>query len=347
MRIRIRGPEGASTLTLLDESTIADLMGQIRIHTGIANFDVKYGFPPKSLHLERRDSSELLSKLDIKLDGEQLTVSPTTNVSENSSESYKDVAQQKALAEAKNFFRFVGSSAPHMSTSNPATLDKRLLDEVPEVPMPSRGATVVLRVMPDDNSCLFRAVGAAVLPGVDQSMPELRSLIASTIQEERHIYTSVVLEKSPDDYCRWIQTLEAWGGAIELGILAKHFEIEICSIDVESLRIDKFNEGRSTRCIIVYSGIHYDTIAQSPSYPPHLRSHASPDLDQRTWDSHDSEILSKAMELCRILHSKHYYSNTRSMRIRCNTCGAIFHGEQAAAQHAQQIGHSDMSQINN
>lgn len=347
MRIRIRGPKGASTLTLLDEATIADLMGQIHIHTGIANFDVKFGYPPKSLHLEQRDPSELVSKLDIKLDGEQLTISPTTIVSESSNESYKDVAQQTSLAEAKNFFRFAGNLAPHNSSLDPTTSDKRLLDEVPEVPMPSRGATVVLRVMPDDNSCLFRAVGAAVLPGVDQSMPELRSLVASTIQEERHVYTDVVLEKSPDDYCRWIQTLEAWGGAIELGILAKHFEIEICSIDVESLRIDRYNEGRSTRCILVYSGIHYDTIAQSPSSPPHLRSHASPDLDQRTWDSHDSEILSKAMELCRILQAKHYYSNTRSMKIRCNTCGAIFYGEHSAAQHAQQIGHSDMSELNN
>jgi ubiquitin thioesterase OTU1 len=92
---------------------------------------------------------------------------------------------------------------------------------------------IVMRVMPDDNSCLFRAFGTAVLPGDDSSMPELRSLVASAIQSEPEVYTKVVLEQSPDDYCRWIQTQDAWGGAIELGILSKHFDIEICSLDVQ------------------------------------------------------------------------------------------------------------------
>lgn len=87
--------------------------------------------------------------------------------------------------------------------------------------------------MPDDNSCLFRAFGTAVLPGDDQTMPELRSLVASAIHAEPELYTKVVLEQNPDDYCRWIQTPDAWGGAIEMGILAKHFDMEICSIDVQ------------------------------------------------------------------------------------------------------------------
>jgi len=87
--------------------------------------------------------------------------------------------------------------------------------------------------MPDDNSCLFRAFGTAVVPGDDLTMPELRSLVAGAIQAESDVYTKVVLEQSPDDYCRWIQTSDAWGGALEMGILAKHFDIEICSIDVK------------------------------------------------------------------------------------------------------------------
>jgi hypothetical protein len=64
-------------------------------------------------------------------------------------------------------------------------------------------------------------------------MPELRSLVASAIQGDPETYTKVVLEQDPDDYCRWIQTTDAWGGAIEMGILSKHFDIEICSIDVK------------------------------------------------------------------------------------------------------------------
>lgn len=87
--------------------------------------------------------------------------------------------------------------------------------------------------MPDDNSCLFRAFGTAVLPGDDLSMPELRSIVASTIQSNPELYSKVVLEQEPDDYCRWIQTSDAWGGAIEMGILAEAFDMEVVCIDVQ------------------------------------------------------------------------------------------------------------------
>ena len=203
-----------------------------------------------------------------------------------------------------------------------------------------------MRVMPDDNSCLFRAFGTAVLPGDDASMPELRSLVASAIQSEPEVYTKVVLEQEPDDYCRWIQTQDAWGGAIELGILSKHFDIEICSLDVQSLRIDKFNEGASTRCILVYSGIHYDTIVQSPSDPPHTKATLPPDLDKRVWDQDDTEILVYAKELCKKLQAKHYFTDTGGMAIKCGVWGVVVYGQGQAGGHAEQTGHYDMAEIN-
>lgn len=64
-------------------------------------------------------------------------------------------------------------------------------------------------------------------------MHELRALIASYIKADPVKYTKVVLEKDPDKYCQWIQKEESWGGAIEMDILAKHYNVEICSIDVK------------------------------------------------------------------------------------------------------------------
>ena len=105
--------------------------------------------------------------------------------------------------------------------------------------------------MPDDNSCLFRAFGTAVLPGDDLTMTELRSLVASTIQEQPDVYPAVVLEKNPDEYCRWIQTEDAWGGGIEMIILSKHFDIEICSIDVQVSYHDLHPQSRSILLAII------------------------------------------------------------------------------------------------
>lgn len=72
----------------------------------------------------------------------------------------------------------------------------------------------------------------------------------------------------PAQYITAILKPLTWGGAIELGILAEHYRTEIASIDVETGRIDRFSppEGNSggMRCILVYSGIHYDAATLAP-----------------------------------------------------------------------------------
>ena len=98
-------------------------------------------------------------------------------------------------------------------------------------------------------------------------------------------------------------------------------------------------------CILVYSGIHYDTIVQSPSEPPHTNADNPPELDKRIWDSDDEYILSKSLELCRKLNEKHYYTDTGGMAIQCKECGVIIYGEKQAAGHAQQTGHYEMGEV--
>lgn len=71
----------------------------------------------------------------------------------------------------------------------------------------------------------------------------------------------------PSQYIATILKPTSWGGAIELGILAAHFRTEIASIDVETGRIDHFTPERVTggnRCVLVYSGIHYDAATLAP-----------------------------------------------------------------------------------
>lgn len=72
----------------------------------------------------------------------------------------------------------------------------------------------------------------------------------------------------PLQYMATILKPSTWGGAIELGILAAHFKTEIASIDVETGRIDHFSPpseaAGSMRCILIYSGIHYDAATLAP-----------------------------------------------------------------------------------
>ena len=238
MRVRIRGPGGQATISLPETATVGDLYSQIADHTSIASFDVKYGYPPKPLVLDAFEKSKQLAEIHLTLDGEQLIISektepinkhaaPTTERSESrgahAQPSPPNGTPTSSATTATSSFAFGNVGAKPLSLSQQPDKPEPLTGkpsspshETPEIPMPIHASTMVLRVMPDDNSCLFRAFNFAFLGGMD-NMHELRSVIAQAIQANRDKYTAVVLDKEPDEYCKWIQSQDAWGGGIELG----------------------------------------------------------------------------------------------------------------------------------
>ncbi|KAJ5116480.1 hypothetical protein N7456_000828 [Penicillium angulare] len=331
MRMRVRGPSGQSTVTLDESATVHDLQREIAQCTSLTSFDVKYGYPNlQPLELDQLESNQRISDIGINLNGEQLIV-----------------AQRETQREAQP--SSLPISQPGPASQQPAQqswisqTSQPSVDDPPEIASPDHAGTFVLRVMPDDNSCLFRAVGAAVMGDMD-TMVELRSIVAGSIQSNPDEYSEAILGKKPDAYCQWIQNEESWGGAIELKILSEYFNIEICSIDVQTLHIFQFNEGAPTRCIVVYSGIHYDVLALSPSTPPYTRANPLADGDTKIFESVDPVVLEKAKELCQILQSKHYYTDTSGFLVRCNTCGGTFTGEKGATKHASETGHYDFGE---
>ena len=356
---------GQAAISLSEIATIKDLRNRITEKTSISNFDLKYGYPPRPLSLDDHAETAKLSDIGVKLDGEQLIVSETTTSASRQVPSPNRPPKpldpghdQKSANGPRNLssavtpssfsFADVGTAPPSSTpkTNKPLSLSRRPTStslDAPELPLPSHASTLVLRIMPDDNSCLFRAFNTAFFGAMD-NMTELRSIVAQNIQANKDTYSAAVLDQQPDDYCRWIQTEDAWGGAIELDILSKHFNIEISSIDVQTLRTDRFNQGRPERCILVYSGIHYDAIALSPSDAPHTTAYAPPEFDTKVFDAHDLVVLETAIELCRVLQRKHYFTDTAAFSVRCNICGKMSVGEKGATEHAVATGHYDFGE---
>ncbi|KAJ4290960.1 ubiquitin-specific protease otu1 [Kalmusia sp. IMI 367209] len=322
IRIRLRAPNGQHTLTLPDTAAVSDLLSAISTATDLPLFELKWGFPPQPLDPSLYGLSTLLSDTDLKLNGAQIIV--LGHATGDPSEVQAQQSQEE------------GKSAP----LNLKSKQSEALKETPEVPLPSRGGTMVLRVMPDDNSCMFRALGTAVLSSSLDSMTELRSLVAQGIQADPDTYNEAVLDRKPDEYCKWISYSDSWGGGIELSILSKEFDVEICSINVQDLRVDSFNEGRPKRCILVYSGIHYDTIA----FVPNGSSMLDTEDDVKLFDSADNEYLEAAKLLCAELRKKHYYTDTKKFSIQCNDCGWKGMGETGATQHFQDTGHTNFGE---
>lgn len=330
MRIRVRGPNGTTTIALDPTAKVRDLRSEISQTTGLSAFDLKHGYPPQPFNLDAIDDNVALSDTGTKLDGEQLIVAEREMAS----------ALQHPLNNPPTT-----STAARLPTHNPPATPPtppNPANEPPEVPLPSHGATILLRVMPDDNSCLFRALSTAVLGPALDSMHELRSLVASAIAANPTVYTAAILDKEPEAYCRWIQTEQSWGGAIELQILAQHFGIEVASVSVKDGRIDFYNPGKEKRCILVFSGIHYDTVAMSGSDPPHTRADLPPEMDVKVFGREDEEVLQAALELGRLLKGRHYYTDTAKFALVCGQCGWKGRGEAEAVQHAKETGHRDL-----
>lgn len=338
MGLRIRGPSGQSTMTLTPQTTVKDLIEKIRNEQHISRPEIKIGYPPQPLALLDFPGHWLLKDIGVKLDNEQLTISDAEPPPALSVESVKLQVDQKKPENA---------AVPRSAGAVPKSMPKDYEMEPPETPLASHQGTLVLRIMPDDNSCMFRAFGFAFFGPDFDNMIELRSIVAQTIQANPTEYSAAVLDREPDVYCAEIQDPERWGGAIELGILAGHFGIEVSAIDVENDVVYRFGEKpvATRRCVLVYSGIHYDTVVLNRSLPPYRSANGPPEDDIKLFDSSDDSVLQGAMALCRVLRGRGYYTNSHTFDLLCNQCGARMKGERKATEHAMETGHYDMDQV--
>jgi ubiquitin thioesterase OTU1 len=134
-RIRLRAPNGQHTFSLDDTAAVSDLLTAITNATGLPLFELKWNFPPQPLDPSLYGMSTPLKDTDLKLNGAQIIVLAVATGDPSEVEQEEESSQ---------------------SQSAPLSLKRKqasALKDTPEVPVPDRGGTVVLRVMPDDNSC--------------------------------------------------------------------------------------------------------------------------------------------------------------------------------------------------
>jgi ubiquitin thioesterase OTU1 len=98
-----------------------------------------------------------------------------------------------------------------------------------------------------------------------------------------------------------------------------------------------------TRCILIYSGIHYDALAFSfiSSLPEadvtvfHLQAR------EPTYEG----VLAGAKGMVGKLKEAGYHVDTATFNIVCEVCGQGFVGEKEAVDHAGETGHTAFGQI--
>ncbi|KAK0610512.1 hypothetical protein B0T17DRAFT_593655 [Bombardia bombarda] len=310
IQIRLRAPSGQARLEVDDEATVSDLVKLIGEKTDLKRFSLKYGYPLKNLDISPESQSTAIVK-DLQLRGETIVVAPFDT----------DIAAPQPLA----------------AEQKPKLVPKGIEPDETSLEWPDRYGFIVLRVMPDDNSCMFTAFGGAL--HIDNPSVVLRRQVAEYILEHPEKYSKVILGAEPSLYVSRIRESDTWGGAIELSILSDIYSVEISSIDVKSLRVDQFGENKESRVIILYSGIHYDRIAfcTDLSYPV--------EGDVTIWPTKDEDVLKEAKRLAQRLQRLHYYTDTTDFVIKCGTCNWNGQGMIDAGKHQKETGHTDFREM--
>jgi len=281
---------------------------------------VKCGYPPRTLTL----IPELpVSSLGIEK-GDQLMVQET-----------KEPASRVAQAPSTS----IGGPPLQPQRSEPTINDvydaPRASDGSPDS-VPVSGGSLVHRIVPDDNSCLFSSVAIVFEQDMSQA-PKLRQVVADAIRADLVTWSEAVLGRPREEYISTILKPQTWGGAIELSIFSEHYGVEVCSIDVETGRVDRFGSDKNypSFCILLYSGIHYDAVTLAPI------PDAPPDFHETSFSRGNPDIMPAAEKLASKLRSRRAFTNTATFALRCGVCKQGLKGEKEARAHAQETGHTD------
>ncbi|CAK9020536.1 unnamed protein product [Durusdinium trenchii] len=208
-------------------------------------------------------------------------------------------------------------------------------------PVAAQG-TVLKRIIAADNSCLFNAFGY-VQEKLRDKAPSYRQLVAQRIKEDPERFSEAFLAKPNEEYCSWILKDQSWGGAIELSILAEHFQCEIAAYDICTKRRDLHGEGQGyrTRCMLIYDGIHYDALAlaKDPQAPE------AEDVTVFPAGGVAEVVDLKARALVEEQHQQRQFTDTGSFSLRCIDCQKGLKGEKEAEAHAQATGHTRFAEF--
>lgn len=215
-----------------------------------------------------------------------------------------------------------------------ATPPMQTLSTTTQLSTPKRD--MVIRVVPDDNSCLFRSVNALLSkPNTSTAVYALRQEVSLVVAGAPMLYNEAFLGRSNADYCAWIMSDSAWGGAIELSILAERFAVEIAAFDLKTMRLDRYGEGRGFGKVgyLVYDGIHYNYAAE-----------ARTGMDVTLFDVTDKVAMNAARAIAQKEHDGKKFTDTANFSLRCEDCGEKLTGERQASIHAQTTGHSNFAE---
>ncbi|TFK83502.1 OTU-domain-containing protein [Polyporus arcularius HHB13444] len=337
--IRLRHPKGVTTIQVdFTNATVQDLQQEIFAATEIppSQQELKAGYPPHPLTIV----PELpIDSLGLKT-GEQLVVTQRASAGHQAFQAPRSSPFPPPSPAAA----MTGLTASQVrDRPSPAPVTKPGAKGGGPDYVPTSNGYLIHRIVPDDNSCMFSSIALIFEQDMSKAQ-EIRKIVADAIRKDPVKWDESILGMPREQYIQTILKPSAWGGAIELAILAQHYNTEIASVDVETGRIDHFTPPPETdsgnRAIVIYSGIHYDATSVAPMLDAPDEFHQT----ILTKGKEDDEMLQAAKKLADALRAKRAYTNTATFELKCEICGQGLKGEKEARAHASETGHVEFGE---
>jgi len=326
--LRVRHENGQGVVRGLDPGdSVEKLLSHSLEVLGVGQIDMDgvkmlSGFPPKPLDISDRDRS--IDSLGVR-NGDTIifqNLKPSSSTSEPSNPSNSSSSTSSSSSSCP--------PAPSLSKVEGPSEPKRQKTEI--------GAKMERQVVPADNSCLFTAINYCMSGEVvaSENSAFMREVIASVVGADQEKYSEAILGKENKAYCNWILGKDAWGGAIEVQILAEYFQVEIMVVDTKSGSQTIFGESQNfpQRMVLIYDGIHYD--------PLFLRDSGE---IKTVHSSKDQRIVGLALVVAEEAKAAHQYTDTTGFTLKCLVCGVKMKGEAEAQQHAVSTKHTNFSEV--
>jgi len=325
IELRIRHPKGSSIIsTLFENSCIFDLKKEISKVTNIpaSRVSLKFGYPPQLIDLPDNTTLENVG-----------IISGETIIAEEGQTSNANPIQTSAKTNSVTQNKSLISTGPQKIAQTQSS-------SFNQIPNPD-GLIMVRRVIAADNSCLFNSIAYALENKAKNKAKDLRNVVAAHIMSDPMKYNEAVLERQNKDYVQWIQKDESWGGAIELEIFSKYYEVEIGAVDIENLIITVFGSGQGykQRIYVLYDGIHYDILARN------ISEEMDDSMDITVFDPKDKYAYEGALIIAKELNAKKQFTNINKFTIQCGVCYEKFQGEKEAVEHNQKTGHINFQEV--
>eukprot|EP00912_Choanoflagellata_sp_UC4_P001256 UC4_evm1s782 len=216
-----------------------------------------------------------------------------------------------------------------------------------------------VRTVPNDNNCLFSAIGylcsdnndeLSVSLGITTSQNalkpyRLRQTCADIAASNPDVWGEAMLGRANFAYTKWILDQFNWGGENEIVMLSGHLHVEIVVVSLDGFVLSYGNPLDAScrgRIYVVYTGQHYDALV-GIRRNDFIKGKEVKEEEVRLFPPGDSDSEQLAKSTAEKLKAEHILKQSQRIvkKIKCLGCGAIVDDAQGFQSHCMTVEHND------